>query len=297
MRQMTSARKTATAQAASARAVLFALILAACAQPPASSAQTAAAPDGSLFAAAPAQQWRLPAELREISGLAATADGRVFAHDDEQAILYQLDLAHGRIAKRFALGNNIVRGDFEGLAITPDGDYYMITATGLLHRFREGADGAHVPFETLESGLRDTCEVEGLAFLQAENSLIIACKRNNDRAMRDTVSLYAFPLGQSQATARAWVSVSSAALSERAGVSRFQPSSVEIDPASGRILVLSGNRGAFAELARDGTILAARALAGHPQAEGATILRDGSLLISDEGANGQALLSRYDRAP
>ena len=41
----------------------------------------------------PASQVQLPAELHEISGLAVTADGRVFAHGDEDGTVYQLDPA------------------------------------------------------------------------------------------------------------------------------------------------------------------------------------------------------------
>ena len=276
--------------------IAAALVLFACMRAPAPAAEPA--PEGSLFAGAPEQQWRLPAKLNEISGLAVSPDRRVFAHDDETAIIYEIDAAAGRLIKNFALGDPIEAGDFEGIAITPDGQFYLITSRGLLYSFREAADGAHAEFDTIDLGLHRTCEVEGLAYLAAEESLIIACKRMNDRAMRNTVSLYAWRLSAPDAPAAPWLALPEANIAARAGVERFRPSSVEIDTASGRILLLSANDGALAELDANGAVLSARALGPrHAQAEGVTIAPDGALIISDEAAGGQATLSRYARAP
>ncbi len=262
---------------------------------PAPSAPGAAGASASLFAERAQEQWRLPHELAEISGLATTADGRVFTHDDERAVIYEINASEGRIVKTFALGDPVQTGDFEGIAITPDGAFNLITSRGMLYRFAEGADGANVSFETMDTGLQRTCEIEGLAYFVAEESLIIACKRMNDRAMRGNVSLYSW---RADRGAQPWLTLPEADIASRAGVEDFRPSSVEIDRVSGRILLLSANDGAIAELNREGEILSARALgARHAQAEGVTVTRDGALLISDEAAGGQAMLSRYARAP
>lgn len=272
-------------------ALSFALSLIACTQPSA----PAPAPEGSLFSGDAEQQWRLPPQLAEISGLAVSLDGRVFGHDDERGVIYEIDVAAGRLVKNFALGDPIETGDFEGLAIAPDGVFYLITSRGLLYSFREGEDGAHVAFETTETDLHRVCEIEGLAYFAAEESLIIACKRMRDREMRGTISLYSW---RAEDGARPWVALPEANLAARAGVQNFRPSGVEIDPLSGRILLLSGNDGAFAELSRAGEVLAARALGpAHRQAEGVTVAPDGTLIISDEAAGGQATLSRYARTP
>ncbi len=277
------------------KALAAMLVLAACAQPQAGA--TAPPPPGSLFSAVPEQQWRLPQRLAEISGLATHPDGRVFAHDDETGVIYQIDVTAGRLIKNFALGDPIELGDFEGLAITPEGVFYLITSRGLLYRFEEGADGAQVAFETIDTGMHRVCEIEGLAYFAPEESLILACKRMNARPMRDSVRLYSWRPDAPQNPAQEWLALPAADLAQRAGVEHFRPSSVEIDPVSGRILLLSANRGAFVEISREGEILAARALPGHAQAEGVTISPDGALIISDEAAGGQAMLSRYARAP
>jgi uncharacterized protein YjiK len=278
------------------RRVLMALItLAACAPPhEAAEAQSVArTARGSLFAEAPARQWRLPRQLREISGLATTPDGRLFGHDDEIGLLHEIDPARGALVKTFALGQEQQTGDFEGLAIGPDETFWLVTSAGRLLRFQEGGDGARVPFEAFDAGLGEICEIEGLAYLPAEESLILACKQNHARDMRHTVSLY---LWSAAGGLRQWIALPEAEIAAAAGVRRFRPSSVEYDAASGRVLVLSANDNALAELSGDGALLRARALGGeHAQAEGMAVLADGSLAIADEAAGGQALLSIYAR--
>lgn len=278
------------------RAALAGLAVCACAPPSETQAQSSATLADSVFQAAPEAQTALPPALREISGMAASADGRIFAHDDERAIVYQLDIATGQPLRSFALGAPPEAGDFEGLAITPAGAFYMITSTGQIYSFREGGAGASVAFERFDTGLAPACEIEGLAYLAAEQSLIIACKRNQARAMRETISLYAWRPGE--AAARPWRNYDGRSIAAAAGVSRFQPSSVEFDAASGRMLLLSARDGALAEFAPDGALIAARALnSSHVQAESLAITPDGGLLIGDEGGRGVAQLSRYGREP
>lgn len=276
------------------RAVIAALTLCACGQSTLAPAQPGAAADASLFAAEPVAQWRLPNRLREISGLALTADGRLFGHDDERAVIYEIDISQGALGKAFAVGEPAETGDFEGLAITPTGEFWLATSRGRLYRFREGEDGGHVTFERFDTGLRDLCEVEGLAYLASAESLILACKSHHDRSMRDSIALYTWPIGGGDATP--WRTIPEAAVTAAAGVRAFAPSSVEIDPRSGRILLLSARDGALAEFDADGGLLAARRLgAEHIQAEGMTVSAEGALVITDEGARAQALISVYER--
>lgn len=262
-------------------ALVLALALTACAQP---HEDALAQPiEGSLFAVAPAQQWRMPDRLREISGLAVSPDARLFGHDDEQAVIYEIDAAAGRLVKAFALGDPPLQDDFEGLAIAPDGAFWLTTSRGVVHRFREGDDGAHVASDRFDTGLGEVCEVEGLAYLAAEESLILACKHNHARGMRDTVSLHKWPLS---GAAEPWFSIPEADLAQAAGVRRFRPSSLDVDARSGRLVLLSAGDAALAELSAQGAILSARSLEGqHRQAEGVALLPSGALVIADEAGS------------
>jgi uncharacterized protein YjiK len=250
----------------------------------------------SLFAAEPDQQWRLPKRLREISGLALTPDGRVMAHDDETAVIYQIDIDSGEVVKRFALGDPPVRGDFEGLAISADGDFYLTTSKGRLYRFREGDDRTHVGFESFDTSLRDVGELEGLAFQPDDETVILACKTHYTPALRGAVALYAWSPRAPAEPARPWLTIPVAYLADALGARSFHPSSVEIDARTGRLVVLAGRENAMVELDAGGLLLAARGLGEHHrQAEGATILPSGALVIADEGGDGRALMTRYAR--
>lgn len=277
-------------------AFVAALMLAACAPAPQPAQAQPQAAGGSLFAAAPAQQWRLPRQLREISGLAVSSDGRLFGHDDERAVIYEIDAAQGRLVKAFALGDPPLAGDFEGLAIAPDGAFWLTTSSGEIYRFREGADGAHVESTRFDSGLGEICEVEGLAWLAAEESLILACKRNHARAMRDRVAIYTWASSDGAAL---WLNLPNADLEQATGVRRFRPSSLDVDARSGRVMVLSASDASLVELSADGRLMSARELEGeHEQPEGAAVLPSGALAIADEAGEraNSGMLSIYPEA-
>ena len=107
-------------------------------------------------------QWQLPGGLREISGLALTGDGRLLAVSDELAIVYEIDYAAGKLVKRFALGDPALRGDFEGIAVVGE-TVWLMTSDGQLFASAEGADGEHVLYQELNTGLGGYCECEGRA--------------------------------------------------------------------------------------------------------------------------------------
>ncbi|MGH6952067.1 MAG: SdiA-regulated domain-containing protein, partial [Vitreimonas sp.] len=272
-------------------APILALALAACAPPHEHArAQTS---ENSLFGAEPAEQWRLPDRLREISGLAVSADGRLFGHDDEQGVIYEINAAQGRLVKAFALGDPPLAGDFEGLAIAPDGTFWLTTSRGELYRFREGGDGAHVEYARFDSGLGEICEVEGIAYLAAEESLILACKHNHARDMRDRIAIYIWRM---PGEAKLWLNLPEDALASATGERHFRSSAIDVDARSGRLLLMSAGDAALVELDAQGDVVSARSLEGaHRQPEGVAVLPNGALAIADEagGRGNSALLSIY----
>jgi uncharacterized protein YjiK len=267
------------------------ILLGACGEPAPDQREPLAPIPNSIFATEASRQWRLPLEILEISGMAVSPDGRLFAHDDERAVIYEINAEDGAFVNRFALGAPLT-GDFEGLAIDNDGVFWMITSEGQVLRFAEGQDGRRVQYETLDTGLRRTCEIEGLAFLAAADSLIIACKENHARDMRDTIALYQWRPG---GEATLWRTFALEDVQAIIGVEHFRPSSIEFDPRSGRTILLSASDPALIELEGERVVAARRLGRIHTQAEGAAIMPDGSLVISDEGSDTRALLSVYDR--
>jgi hypothetical protein len=250
----------------------------------------------SLFALEPEHHWRLPKRMREISGLALTPDGRLMGHDDEVGVIYEIDIHTGEEKKRFSLGEQVVLGDFEGLAIREDGEFYLTTSQGLVYRFHEGVDREHVHYQVFDSGMSAVGEVEGLAYHPSEERVIFACKTNFTPALRGAVAFFGWSPNTPDQPAEPWLTIPVAVLADAVGAQSFHPSSIEVDGRTGRLVVLAGREHAMVELEPEGLLTAARGLNHHHrQAEGATILSDGALIIADEGGHEHARMTRYAR--
>jgi len=123
----------------------------------------------------PSKKLRLPKKLREVSGLASTQSGRLFGHDDEKGVIYEIDTDNGKILKEWLVGSGPLRGDFEDIAIA--GEYfYLVASDGTLIRFPEGSADQRVSYRRIDTGLDGVCEVEGLEYDGARGSLLLACK-------------------------------------------------------------------------------------------------------------------------
>jgi uncharacterized protein YjiK len=242
-------------------------------------------------------RWELPATLREISGLAATPDGRVFAHADERALIVELDVPRQRAVKAFAMGRQGVRGDFEGIAVA-DGRFWLVTSDGILYESGEGQNGGYVAFRTYDTGVGTQCEVEGLAYDPTAAALLLACKTPRARALRGLVAVFAWSIPRRALVTRNGVRVQANALARSAGVSTFHPSGLERDPTTGHWLLLAARERAVVEITPDGGIVAGAALSrrGHRQAEGIAVASDRTLLIGDEGAGRLGTLTVYRHA-
>jgi len=241
--------------------------------------------------ATPAHRHKLTRALDEISGLATTADGRLLAHEDQRAIVYELDPRSGDVAKKFALGHKL-RGDFEGIAAVGD-TVYLVTSTGKLVRGPEGADGKEVDYEVFDTKVGERClEIEGLAYEPNEQLLLLACKQARGRTQ--DVLLFRWSLERERLSEPIWRTLPQSALALPGAHGPFRPSGIARDPRSGHWLLLSAAPPALAELSAGGELLQVRALDGarHRQPEGITMAPD-ALWIADEGAGKRARLAAY----
>lgn len=244
-------------------------------------------------------QWKLPKSLREISGLALTADGRLLAVADERAEIHELDYRAGERVKRFGVGDPVLAGDFEGIAVTAGG-VWIITSTGTLVAFEEGGDDARVAYRLFDTGLEGVCEVEGLASEPARDGLLIACKDVLAREGRGQVWLFRWQITEARLDPAGPLALDEARLAAAVGEEHFNPSGVSLAADGTTLWMVAARQQAVARLALDGehglVLLEARRLPAHDrhrQAEGIEVLAGGAVLIADEGGNGSGRLGLY----
>jgi uncharacterized protein YjiK len=240
-----------------------------------------------------AVQFDLPRSLREVSGLATTADGRIFAHDDERARVHELDPASGESLKRIDAGDGGIRGDFEGLAIV-DERFFLVDSDARLFEFREGDDREDVPYEEFDTGLGRRCEVEGLAYDALSDALLLACKNTRGSDLRGHLVVFAVRLADMRVESEPRFKVPYSSLEDVDARGRLHPSGIEVHPERGSVVVVAAQEEGLVEISREGRFVAALELPGrlHRQPEGITFA-DAALLLADEGGRGRGTLTRY----
>jgi uncharacterized protein YjiK len=251
--------------------------------------------DGSSDKTAPVAQWIMPAQLREISGLALTSRGTVLAHDDNSGRIYEIDPRTGVLLKGFSLTGN-QKEDFEAITIAGN-DIYLMASDGKLFRFREGADGQQVQFQLFDSGLKKDCEFESLVYESDSTRLLMACKRLLDKQAAKELVIYRLPLPLNRAT----ITAMRVPLSDVVGTNGwkdFRPSDMTIDPNTRNYVIIASHEKGLVVLTPDGEVVRSEPLPGdHRQPEGVAITRDSILMVSDESNVKPAAITLYRWRP
>ena len=234
--------------------------------------------------------------LQEVSGLATSSDGRLFAHHDERATVYQIDPESGEILNAFSAGFMGLPGDFEGLAIADD-RFFLITSDGQLVEFKEGADGTSVGYQVYNTGLGSRCELEGLAFDPTEEELLLPCKTPRDPVLEGYIVVFVVPLATMKPAVLPRIFSPLEELKAKDMKDDFHPSALEVHPETGSIFLVAAQEEAILEFTPQGRLLAAKELKkkDHPQPEGLAFLPDGSLVLADEGQGSRGQITRYPR--
>ena len=243
-----------------------------------------------------ATHWKLPGRLEEISGLAMTRDHRLLAHNDEAGVIYELDYRRGSILKTFALTDMVkpVADDFEGIAAVED-QIYLATSSGRLYECREGTAGQSVLFNVYTTGIGRDCEIEALAYDAKQRMLLLMCKNSRSAAQQNQLTIYRWSIDAKQLSEDAHTVIPVIDFARHIKGKKFQPSGIELHPASGNYFVVAARQGAIAELTPAGQILAVRQFSApwHRQVEGITFAADSTLIVADEGAGKKARLTLY----
>ena len=252
------------------------------------------------LAGKPTSEVHLDKKLREISGIAFTADGRLLGHGDEHALVWELDPRSGKVVKRFGLGRagHVLKGDFEDIQVV-NGRVFLVTSSGEIVAGSEGADGAVVSSADVAEELQGACEVEGLAWDEATRAFLLLCKNVVSRRWHDAVIVLGVDSETWQLEPEPRMVISQHDLERATGTKGFHGSALVRHPRTGTYLLLAGPEQAYAEVDAAGRVLGGGKLdpKRHRQPEGIAIAPDLSLLISDEGAGKDATLTTYAWRP
>jgi uncharacterized protein YjiK len=240
--------------------------------------------------------WMMPSELREISGIALTADGRLLAHGDEVARIYVLNPRTGVVLKRFTVGNGPA-GDFEGITVAGS-DIYLLSSNGTLYQFKEGANEASVPYSTIDTRLGKECEFEGVAFEPDSAWLLLPCKRASKKLPPGQLIIYRWRLGSADSTRLTMLTVPIAQVVGSNDWKGLHPSDITIDPTTGNYVLISSHEKALVEITPGGEVERSEDLPGkHHQPEGVAITKDNILIVSDEATKTPAAITLYRWRP
>jgi hypothetical protein len=245
--------------------------------------------------------WRsqLPVALTEISGL-AVSDGGLYAHGDEQATIYRLDLATRQIAARFGLAGRagLLHADFEDIQVVGT-RVFLVTSGGIIYESAIGRDNRLVEAIRRTPGLGGGCEVEGMAYDPPTRALLLLCKQVKSKKWRDQVVILAVSAETWRMEPAPRVVIPEDRLEAVTGSKRFNGSAIARHPRTGTWLLLAGPQSAYAEVDGTGRVLGGGSLGRkrHPQPEGIAVAPDLTLLVSDEGGKDAATITAYAYRP
>jgi uncharacterized protein YjiK len=249
-------------------------------------------PKPKLADAKPVAKWIMPTELREISGLVLTPDGRILTHGDEVASVSVIDPRRGLELKQFTLGGGM-KGDFESIAMAGN-DIYLLTSKSVLYRFQEGDDGADVPYSAVDLGLGKECEFESMVYQPDSNWLVMPCKNAWNKAYAHQLVMYRWKLSGPGSARVSMITIPFAQLIGTNTWKNLHPSDITIDPTSGNFVMVASHEKALIEMTRAGDLVRSEPLPkGHNQPEGVAITRDSILMVSDEQNKTPAAITLY----
>ena len=237
--------------------------------------------------------FRLAKPLGEISGLAMMKDGRLFCHDDESPIIYQIDES-GTIVKRFTIGSGFMEEDFEGIAVKED-TLFMVNSSGSIFEFLESGDREHSEFTLFRTPLSRRNDVEGLEYDPETDCLLLACKDEPGDGYDGFKAVYAFSLRTRSLEAKPRFLIPLKEVEKKARKGKFNPSGIALHPVSGTFFIISADGELAIEIDRTGRILDQRKISGkvNSQPEGIVFTKDNTMLIANDGQGERGTLTVY----
>jgi uncharacterized protein YjiK len=239
------------------------------------------------------ETYRVSGKMSEISGLAISSEGRLFAHDDEDPVVYELDSRTGEILKRFTIGSGFMTEDFEGIAIKLD-TLFLVNSSGDLYEFQEVGDKEHAEFRLTRTFLSQRNDVEGLEYDPLTDCLLLACKGYPGEGYGGQKAIYEFSLKDRALREKPRFLIPVDQVSKKARRGNFNPSGIALH-SGGTFFIISAEGELVIEIDRTGAILGQEEIPGetNKQPEGIAFRPDGTMLIANDGQGGKGTITMY----
>ncbi len=266
--------------------------------------------------AKPDFRFELPQTLKEISGLSCTKnDSLLCALQDENGILFYINKHTGEVENEIPFYKD---GDYESLEVIND-KVYVAKSTGTIYEVKDLEE--RPPFvQKHKFFLSKDNDVEGLCYDATKNRLLIACKglpatgESMEKAKFKKV-VYSFSLDSQSMQMEPIYTISLDAIQKylqhckasayheklcgyfapNAESMIFSPSAIAIHPITGHIYMTSSVKKILMIFNDEGEILHLEKLNKkvHPQPEGMTFDKDGTLYLANEGKDGAGTILRF----
>jgi uncharacterized protein YjiK len=227
------------------------------------------------------QKWELPAELKEISGIAYIDEQRFACIQDEKGTIYIFNIRSNKIEKEISFAG---AGDFEG--ITVKGNFaYAVRADGKIYEvdMNVGKNSA----QEFSTSLTLEHNVEGLCYDQKNNRLLLAIK-DEEPGNPGYKGIYAFDLSKKSFVQEPVFKISMQddviATSKGKKDKPVMPSAIAINPLTSEIFITDGPKSNLLILDPSGKTKKLVQLGqDFAQPEGITFSPQGDIFISNEG--------------
>lgn len=240
----------------------------------------------------------LPKKISEASGLTMSDNGRLFCHDDERGVVYQIDYSNGKIVKQFSLGNFGVKGDFED--ITMKGKmFYLAESDGTIYEFPEANDGQRVEFKTYKTFLTAKNDVEGLAYDPESDCLLVACKGFPGKGHEGSKAVYSFSLKTKKLSDTPRFLIPLKKITKKSTDREFKPSGIALHPKSGTFFIIAAHGWSIVEISKDGELLGQQSInpTANPHPEGIAFASDLTLILCNDGQGSRGTITIYPFTP
>ena len=242
---------------------------------------------------APDENYTLPKELKEISGLTYYKDGTLLCVQDEKAVVYVFDPKAKRVVYDFGFGGY---GDFEGIEYV-NGEVYVLESNGNLFRFEPPANTDAIETEVAnkirrtKTDLPKKTEVEGLGYDPKTKRLLIAVKNGEGSSDK---AVYSFDL-LNRAVFKD-MSLNDEQL-KGAGIDpkTYKPSSIAVHPITGEWYMLTSAGKRLLITNRQAKIIYSEPLDPklYRQPEGICFAPNGDLYIASEGDGKKGYILKF----